>query len=197
MVIHCMEMAHTSSMCEAVISQDAVQKARIIMNYVIEQKFALMPPEIKIAIAPPISSPINTGSDKLDKNTKYLSKFLTFKSAEIQPSQVSQFRLMPPTPTSSSRNKYPVDECKAFMGEVSTAGFGSVFESQREGSKKKAFTFRKRPYNSLGSEQKETLTKLRLTEELYNASFSDDSFGSGGTVDLLSTPDSQKSSQED
>ena len=36
---------------------------------------------------------------------------------------------MPPKPKQSqSKNKYPVEQCKTFMKEVSQAGFGSVEE---------------------------------------------------------------------
>ena len=67
-----------------------------IMKYIIEQKFALMQPEIKIA--PDSEMNINTGREVPDNNPKYLSKFLTFKNVDIQASDVSQFQLMPPTP---------------------------------------------------------------------------------------------------
>jgi hypothetical protein len=188
----------------------------MIMNYVIEQKFALMKEEVKISSMPSESN-INTGRDILDSNPKYLSKFLTFKSVDIQPSDVSQFRLMPPTPSSSTgvkqKNKYPVEQCKHFMKEVSEAGFGTLQEIQRGGSLRKGVAFRKRLYNELGDDQIETLKKLKIDEELYNnsptsslndTSTSNDtnfSFGGGSDDDplphspatiTLCTPDSQK-----
>ena len=75
---------------------------------------------------------------------------------------------MPPTSKQlQSKNKYPVEQCKSFMKEVSQAGFGSVEKFQKSGS---ALTFQKRPYGELGNDQLETLKRLRINEDLYSAS---------------------------
>ena len=225
MVIHSLEQAVTVPMPSndvqsensqgpewtSIIESTSVMKAKTIMKYIIEQKFALMQPEIRIPTeTESILESINTGRQKLDSNPKYLSKFLTFRNTEIQASDVSQFRLMPPTPkNSTSKNKYPVDECKRFMKEVSEAGFGTIHEVQKSGSLRKAYMFCKRPYGELGNEQQQILKKLRVNELLYNASPmtsssstpDDESFLFGGSNDeeyatpmrmmTLSTPDSQ------
>ena len=107
MIIHSLEQAVANPMprhCqndgatswEVTIKESSVVQVEIIVNYVIEEKFALMKEEVKITIMP-AESIINTGRDILDSNPRYLSKFLTFKSPDIQPSDVSQFLLMPPT----------------------------------------------------------------------------------------------------
>lgn len=165
-----------------------------------------MQPEVQVGSL--METNIVTGSAVLDENPKHLSKFLTFKNATIQASNVSQFRLMPPTPNGSqSKNKYPIELCKKFMKEVSAAGFGTVKEVQKSGSLRKALTFRKRPFGELENAQLETLKRLRIDEESYSASqtssssTSDDlSFfstasDSDDTVppNTLSTPDSQRS----
>ena len=118
---------------------------------------------------------INTGRNILHSNPRYLSKFLTFKNPDIKPSDVSQFRLMPPTPTNSVstgvkvKNKYPVEQCRHFMKEVSEAGFGTFTQIQRGVSLRKGLTFCKRPYSELGDCQIETLEKLKINEELYSS----------------------------
>ena len=118
---------------------------------------------------------VRSGRAVLYEYPKYLSKFLTFKNANIQVIDVSQFRLMPPTPKQSqSKNKYPVEQCKTFMKEASQAGFGSVEEIDKGGGRK-ALTFRKCPYSELGNAQQETLKWLRINEDLYSASQSSNS----------------------
>ena len=62
----------------------SVEKAKIILDYVIEQKFALMEPEIKIVTTIHSDDPnLQTGSDVLDHNPKYLHKFLSFKGNSV------------------------------------------------------------------------------------------------------------------
>lgn len=178
MILHSLEQAVELSMNDscssgeesewnAVVAATSVKRAEEVMKFIIEQKFAMMLPEVQVGT----DTNILTGSSILDENPKYLSKFLTFKNATIQASDVSQFRLMPPTPNSSqSKNKYPVEQCKKFMKEVSAAGFGAVKEVQKSGSLRKALTFRKRPYSELEYAQLETQKKLRINEESYSAS---------------------------
>ena len=224
MILHSLEQAVANPLCkgredddlstwEVNINQSSVRQAELIMNYVIEQKFALMKEEVKIIALP--EGKVNTGLDVLDKNPRYLGKFLTFKNNEIQASDVSQFRLMPPTPKSATdpnnKNKYPVERCKKFMKEVAEAGFGTIHEIQR-GGLRKALTFRKRSYDELGNEQVETLKRLKINEECYSASqtpsdssstssrdssflyssIGDDDAFQRRTLFTLSTPDSQK-----
>ena len=140
MILHCLEQAVEYPMNEneemesewnAIIREASVTKAEVIMTFIIEQKFAMMQPEIQIGSI--TDTNILTGSAVLDDHPKYLSKFLTFKNTTIQASDVSQFRLMTPTPTSSqTKNKYPVEQCKKFMKEVSDAGFGTVKGSAKK-----------------------------------------------------------------
>ena len=166
----------------AIIKEESVIKAEEIMKFLIEQKFALMQPEVQVGSNDEMN--IHTGRAILDENPKYLNKFLTFKNPDIQASDVSQFRLMPPTPKNSqSKNKYPVEQCKIFMKEVCEAGFGSVKEVQKAGSLRKVLSFKKRPYSDLGKSQMETLKKLRIDEDQYNASQTSNSSSTGITSD--------------
>ena len=67
----------------------------------------------------------------------YLANFLGYRGSQIQASDVSQFRLMPPSPlTPGAKNKYPVEKVREFMGTVANAGFGTIFvEGSKNGSK--------------------------------------------------------------
>ena len=159
------------------IESVSVSKAKVIMDYIIKQKFSLMRKEIVIEDEAETSRSATSG-EEFDSRAKYTSKFLSFNKPVITASDVSQFRLMPPSQT-SSKNKYPVRECKSFMREISDAGFGSLEEVQKEGCSRSLLTFRKRRYSDLNSSQQDK--KLRLTEEEYSLSFpstssSDDSF---------------------
>ena len=170
---------------EDTIGEHSVVQAEHIMNYIIDQKFALMKEEVKVADLP--EEKLTTDSNIINNHPRYLSKFLTFKNSDIQASDVSQFRLMPPTPKTPTdpgtkpRNKYPVEQCKNYMQEVSKAGFGTLHEVQR-GGLRKALVFRKRRYNELGSDQIELLKRLKVNEESYSASqMSSDSLASTST----------------
>ena len=186
MIIHALEQAIQTPINEdcpniadwnTTVEENSVKKAETIITYIIEVKFALMQPEVLVGSVPDRNSNIQTGRAILDSNPKYLSKFLSFKNTNVQASDVSQFRLMPPTPNrSQSKNKYPVEQCKSFMKEVSEAVFGSVDEVKKNGSVRKSFTFKKRLFNELGSVQQDTLKKLKISEDVYNCTPSSSSF---------------------
>lgn len=149
------------------VSENSLGQAKIIIDYLIEQKFALMPPKLRIDTCPSINSETNisTGSSVLDENYKYLSKFLSYRGTDIMASDVSKFRLMPPS-KKSKKNKYPVDECREFMREVSKAGFGELHNDR---GTQRSLTFRKRAFRDLQPKEQETLKKLNLSESLYNS----------------------------
>ena len=97
---------------------------------------------------------------------------LLYQNPDIKPSDVSQFRLMPPTSSNSGvkvKNRYTVDQCRHSMKEVSEAGFGTFTQIQRGVSLRQGLTFCKRPYSELGDCQIETLEKLKINEELYSS----------------------------
>ena len=124
MILHCLEEAVEHPMNESepsdeesnwypVITETSVIKAEMIMKFIVEQKFALMQPEVQVGSTS--DKNMLTDSTVLDENPKYLNKFLTFKNVTIQASDVSQFRLMPPTPTTSqTKNRYLAERCKKY-----------------------------------------------------------------------------------
>lgn len=102
---------------DAASVQDACEEWSTIIaeDYFISQKFQLMPPEIKISeCLQPL--PLLEKSSLLTANDSYVAKFLTYKLSEIHPSDVTQYRLMPPLPlTPDAKNKYPAESAKTFM----------------------------------------------------------------------------------
>ena len=196
MVIHCIEQAiinysFTEATWKSEIQESSMKQARIVINYIIEQKFALMNPEIIISCYTSPAS-VSTGIQRLDSNSKYLNKFLSFHEREVTLSHVSRFRLMPPSTSTSSKNKYPVEECRSFMRDVEAAGFGNIINTRR------SLTFRKRRYCELGIEQQETLKRMNLSSEQYD-SFLDHSAEESSNSEnvFLSTPESQDSQNSD
>ena len=74
------------------IEKESLTEAKVVLDYILEQKFSLIKPELEI---PQIHPMLHTGSQKLDENPQYLNKFLSFKAKEITASDVSKYRLMP------------------------------------------------------------------------------------------------------
>lgn len=147
---------------DPMVTEEDVDHA-VIIDFIIEQKFRLMPPEIKVVSAASYLCP--------NVPDNYLAKFLGFKSKQIQASDVSQFRLMPPSPlTPGDKNKYPVEKVKQYMGDVAAAGFGTIVEESKGGSKRKSTVFKKHSFDDLGESQKQTLQKLKLDESFASSS---------------------------
>ena len=81
---------------------------------------------------------------------------------------------MPPSPlTIGSKNKYPVENAKSYMGKIANAEFRKVVESVKKGSKRKSTTFYKHTYNEFDIEQTNTLKRLKIDRPTYEASFLD------------------------
>lgn len=188
MIIHCLQQAliitATDSPWTLTISKKSVEEAKTVLEYVIEQKFALMQPEIKIDV-------MNSGSEILDESPKHLSKFLCFNGNEIMASDVSKYRLMPPIET-TKKNKYPVEKCREYMRRVSDAGFGTLIN---DSGSFRSLTFRKRPYSELGSQQQEAIKKMNISEELYHNSFLEHS-ADASNIDDICILESQETSDD-
>ncbi len=170
MVLHALEIALDDDENEdeaapiswsTIVSKRSVERANVILDYLIEQKFALMHCEIAIEVP-------QAGAVHPLIPDRYMTKFLSFNKQKITASDVSQYRLMPPSPsTQLSKNKYPVDKVREFMQNVSEAGFGTVCEEVRAGSKRKCTTFNKHVLEDLTNTQQEALKKLRVDSSSF------------------------------
>ena len=180
MVIHCLEQAiELPSSWSYIVDEDAVVRAKTIMDYLIEQKFTLMPPEKKIVLTSPMPQDIelpelNTGIEIIDDNPKYLNKFLSFKGTDIIPSDVNKYRLMPASQV-GKKNKYPVEQCRYYMKEVSNAGFGEIINDT---GNKRSLIFRKRSYDDMGEKQQDILKKININDYDSFMNTTDSSLGS-------------------
>ena len=160
MILHVLKMALDDvDDWSTLVTKEDVEHAQIIIDFVIEQKFRLMPPEVKVHFTTDFINP--------NISDNYLSKFLSFKTTPIQASEVAQFRLMPPSPlTPGSKNKYPIEKVKEFMETVADAGFGKVIEGSRSaGAKRKTTTFQRYAYEDLGKKQQETWKRLKIDDQ--------------------------------
>ena len=188
MILHVLQMALVGAPeWDPMVTKEDVDCAKVIIDFIIEQKFRLMPPELKVASAATYSCP--------NVPDNYLAKFLGFRCGQIQASDVSQFRLMPPSPlTPGAKNKYLVEKVREFMGTVANAGFGTIVEGSKNGSKHKSTVFRKHSFDSLGESQKQTLKKLKLDESYSSSSsLSDGSTCTPQPLISLNTPSTSDS----
>lgn len=129
MVVHVLEQALSHLECtpsqetpewSKTIAKESVEKARVILDHIIAQKFALMQPELKL---PQETEPTTVEAIP----DAYLTKFLNFNKDTITASDVSQWRLMPPSPiTPTDRNKYPAKKARLYMERIADAGFGTM-----------------------------------------------------------------------
>ena len=164
MILHSLRIALANEpVWDTMVTKEDVDHAKVIIDFIIEQKFRLMPPEMKVVSAASYMCP--------NVPDNYLAKFLGFKSKQIQASDVSQFRLMPPSPlTPGDKNKYPVEKVKQYMGNIATAGFGTIIEESKSGSKRKSTVFKKHSFDALRESQKQTVKKLKLDESFASSS---------------------------
>ena len=172
-MINCLEQALDMMTVEEAcwnytIEECSIIQAKVVLDYVIDQKFSLMQPEIKISTATPTNSDkpiLNTGSIVLDQNPHYLRKFLSFKGRDIIASDISKYRLMPPAKT-DKKNKYPVD-CRNYMREISSAGFGNIINDTP--TTRRSLIFRKRSFEDLEPDQQDTLKKKKILDTSYDS----------------------------
>ena len=162
------------------ISAEAVERAEVLADHFINQKFCLMPPEIVVC-----SSPLCTASqssltlpellntkDLLASNQRVLKRFLVDNSPQLSASDAFRRRLQPTKPLSTQspqrKNKYPVEMAKEFMKAVAEAGFGEAEEVRSAAAKKSSFVFRKRNFDELDAPQREVLKYLRISQDEYS-----------------------------
>ena len=114
------------------------------MNYVVDTKFAMMPPEEKLQDAPetPISTsamPVNPETSSqtpashfpqealTDRYGKYVKKVLLHKGTVVKASEVSGRHLIPPvTPLPNTTNRYPTLAAEGFLQSMESLGLGDI-----------------------------------------------------------------------
>ena len=106
-----------------------------------------------------------------------LKKLLEFRmDYRISPSTCAQRHLIPPLSRTEmlkfdTQTKYPVQVAKEFLLKVAQLGFGSIETVIHPANKRRSSFFQKYPFDQLGEEPRQILTKLNITESDYMAAF--------------------------
>ena len=196
LILHCLEQAiqqlnyeHQSqdafqTQWSHIIDGETVQRAVVLINHFIQQKFTLMPPEENLT-DPELSSLNQQQRDFLQSNSFWVKKVLLSHHQNLTPSLVSQLRLMPPTPThagttfSPGKTRYPASEAKRFLSNISDLGLGTMLTErvQRMSVKgpilaKSSTKFQKRKFSELEPAAHSVLKHLKVSEEEFTTHIS-------------------------
>ena len=158
------------------IDGTTMEYAKAIMNYLIAQKFELMPPEIRLTN----SSESATGLDEAQLNQfplvrQYASKvakvLLHKDTPRVSSTVIAQGKIQPPLPVPDPApekfNKFPTESAEKFLEATASYGFGTI-QKKRTSEQAKAVTyFQRNNLQDLGDIQKKLLCVLSITEEQY------------------------------
>lgn len=155
------------------------------MNYIVDTKFAMMPPEEKLQSDGTInranpSSQLHDAqpssqqsqdfflSETLtDLHGRYIKKVLLHKDTQVKASEVCGRHLMPPvTPLPNTSNRYPTTAAESFLKCMEDLGLGDIARSQNNRSRETCI-LKKRPLEDLSTEARNKLRKISATDEQY------------------------------
>ena len=174
----------TQDQVSSTIGKHAALQAITIMNYIVDTKFAMMPPEEKLQDAPePALStsavPVNAENSSqtpasyfpqetlTDLYGKYVKKVLLHKGTVVKVSKVSGRHLMPPVnPLPNTTNRYPTLAAEGFLKSMESLGLGDI-DCTANG---KSILLRKRRLEDMPTEAKNKLRKIKLSDEEYEQS---------------------------
>ena len=178
---------HTQAEISPIISKQSALQAIAVMNYVVDTKFAMMPPEEKLqeSVPPASTSQVQEVEPRpqeaplehfqqetlTDRHAKYVKKVLLYKGAQVKASDVSGRHLMPAvTPLPNSTNRYPTTAAENFLKCMEGLGLGEIVRSPNNRSRESC-VLRKRPLEDMTTEARNKLRKVNVTDEQYNQSF--------------------------
>ena len=174
----------TQDQVSSTIGKRSALQAISVMNYVVDTKFAMMPPEEKLqdAFEPPLSTtakPINAETSShipvsyfahekfTDHYGKYVKKVLLHKGTVVKASEVSGRHLIPPaTPLPNTTNRYPTVAAEGFLKSMESLGLGDIDRTANG----KSILLRKRRLEDMSTEAKNKLRKIKLSDEEYEES---------------------------
>ena len=166
------------------IPKESVQQAIAVMNYIVDTKFAMMPPEEKLQSDAIVNRPNPSSQNDAqpssqqsndfflpetltDLHGKYVKKVLLYKGTQVKASEVSGRHLMPPvTPLPNTSNRYPTMAAASFLRCMVDLGLGDIVPTQNNRSRE-ACTLKKRPLEDLSTEARNKLRKISVTDEQY------------------------------
>ena len=146
------------------IACDSLDRAWAVVNYNLEQKWAMMPPSVGVPLG------VDDDDNYLTKNVVKIRKFLTCPDQPVTPSKAVQQRLVPRTSDpSTGRLKDPNVQCAvAFMEKLQDYGFGEMMELTSGKNKRHTKLFRKRKFDNLSDNVREHLQALEISKEAYD-----------------------------
>ena len=156
-----------------VIADTTVERAVLIMDYLIEQKFALMAPERVYNNAAQGEIVLDGKEEFIAIQSQKLKKTLEYvgnqQEGKLTPTDIVQRRLFVlPKVNGKGDNK----ACNAipYLEEVSKLGFGDIVE-ETSTSGRKTKVFMKRPLEDLDDDSRDLLKRLKVDEEKYKLLF--------------------------
>lgn len=151
------------------IDDSTCKKAVMIINYLIDEKFRLMPPELRIDNV--IELVANDPKEQffVDESIK-IKKTLEFEGSKkglpgkIYPCEAVQGRLFTP-PKKNGKGENTAANAVPYLEKLSEAGFGQMEEEKKGFRKTKVFC--KRKWEDLEAEQMNVIKKLKVNKEKY------------------------------
>ena len=174
----------TQAQISSTVGKRSALQAIAIMNYVLDTKFAMMPPEDKLQDAPePTPSTTTTQADAepssktsasffpqgtlTDRYGKYIKKVLLHKGTVVKASEVSGRHLIPPiTPLPNTTNRYPTLAAECFLKSMESLGLGDIGRTANG----KSILLHKRCLEDMPTEAKNKLRKINLSDEEHEQS---------------------------
>ena len=155
------------------IDGTTMEYAKAIMDYLIAQKFELMPPEICLTN----SSESATGLDEAQfplvrQYASKVAKVLLHKDTpRVSSTVIAQGKIQPPLPIPDLAlekfNKFPTESAEKFLETIASYGFETI-QKKRTSERAKAVTYiQQNNLQDLGDNQKKLLCVLSITEEQY------------------------------
>ncbi len=153
------------------INLETCETAAMVMDYLIDQKFALMAPQVHIAT---VEEHEESDMDEISKFVKAesakLKKTFEFAGAQkgiISASDAVQGRLFTP-PKINGKGENKAEHAVPYLEKLCNMGFG-VMKKGRQTEKKNVFA--KRKWDELDQDQYDVLKKLKVEEHKYNLLF--------------------------
>ena len=157
------------------IDEATCKKAVLIMDYLIEEKFRLMPPDFTMQSVAALVNNDPKEQFVIDEGTK-IKKTLEYEGTKksvpgkITPSEAVQGRLFTP-PKKDGKSENTAANAIPFLEHLCDCGFGTMEEEKKGCRKTKVFC--KRKWEDLDVAQIDMIKKLKVSQEKYAILFED------------------------
>lgn len=151
------------------------------LNYLIETKLALSPPELILTSdeedAQKENIPYTETDDQefVNKAAEKIKKTLLFAGSSVSASIAAQKRLFPSVPKEQrggNNNTHPVSAASPYFDKLVKLGLGHVKNYQHPVNKRRSVLFLKRKLEDMPEQALQVVKKLKINEEQYEKCFS-------------------------